>query len=471
MTVEQQQAFSLGSIRRRLLGGSAWVLATRVLGLALGLLLNGLLARLLDPSQFGAYLLISTMVVIGSTLGELGLDRAVVRFTAESLALGEPGRARDAIRISVGWAAIGSAGVALVLALGVGQWFFGNVLNQPLVASVVPLGAALLFATAMQYMLAQSFLGLSRFAHSALLQTFAADFVTVLVLGSVYLFARTSSLSKTVALVTLASAVVLAVTGVLLLRTMRSLHGNGTLSRRQLFHVARPLLVSNLGIYFLGAGVDLWILGAFWPTKVVSLYGASSKLIVLVATPTIIFSGVIPPLVAELYAQDKMRQLERTLRVGATLVGVPALLVLLLFVFAGPWVMTTVYGPFYAAGASYLVVKSIGRVVAVWTGTSGIALMMTGHQKDMMLTTILGATLSVGGGLLVTPHYGAMGIAVATATAQVVQNMTQLILARKRLGIWTFVTMSPSTIREILLGPKGRPKKELDGNESEADVD
>ena len=423
--------------------------------------MNGLLARLLGTAVFGSYLLLNTMVVIGSTLAELGLDRAVVRFTAESLALGQPGRARESIRISLGWAAIGSAAVGLVLALGIGQWFFGTVLNEPLVASVVPLGAALLFATAMQYMLAQAFLGLSRFAHSAVLQTFASDFVTVLVLGGAYLFARTASLSETVALITLASAVVLAITGLLLLRTMRPLRGPGSATRRELFNVARPLLVSNLGIYLLGAGVDLWVLGAFRSSDVVAVYGASSKLIVLVATPTIIFSGVIPPLVAELYAQGKVRQLERTLRVGATLVGVPALLVLFVFVFAGPWVMTTVYGePIYATGASYLVIKSIGRLVAVWTGSSGIALMMTGHQKDMMWTTMLGATLSVGGGLLVTPHFGATGIAVATASAQVVQNVIQLILARKHLGIWTYVTLSPRTIREIVRGPRRSPKND-----------
>jgi len=64
----------------------------------------------------------------------------------------------------------------------------------------------------------------------------------------------------------------------------------------------------------------------------------------------------------------------------------------------------------------------------------------------------------VGGGLLVTPHFGATGLAVATATAQVVQNVAQLILAHRRLGIWTYVTMSPSTIREIVRGPKRPPK-------------
>ncbi|MDH5225129.1 MAG: oligosaccharide flippase family protein, partial [Actinomycetota bacterium] len=253
-------AFSLGSVRRRLLSGSAWVLSTRVLGLALGLAMNALLARLLAPAEFGSFLLINTMVVIGSTLSELGLDRAVVRFTAESLAINQPGRARDSIRLSIGWAAIGAASVGVVLSLGVGQWFFGSVLNEPMVAAVVPLGAAWLFATATQYMFAQSFLGLSRFSHSAILQTFASDLVTVMVLGGVYLVGRSTSLPEAIGLITFAATIVLAVTGLVLLRTMRPLRGPGQVTRQELFEVARPLLVSNLGIYLLGAGIDLWIL-------------------------------------------------------------------------------------------------------------------------------------------------------------------------------------------------------------------
>jgi O-antigen/teichoic acid export membrane protein len=127
--VSADVTITLGSVRRRLLTGSAWVLGARIAGLALGVAINGLIARMLDPSGFGAFLLTSTMVVIGSTVAKLGMDRAVVRFTASSLGVGEPGGAREAIRLAVGWAALGSAAVAAVLALGLGQWFFGSVLG------------------------------------------------------------------------------------------------------------------------------------------------------------------------------------------------------------------------------------------------------------------------------------------------------------------------------------------------------
>ena len=448
-------ALTLGSVRRRMLSGSAWVLAARVLGLGLGVAINGLLARMLDPSEFGAFLLTSTMVVIGSTLSKVGMDRTVVRFAAESLATGDTGRARHSIRMAVGWAALASAGVAAVLALGVGQWFFGSVLDQPLVASVVPVAAGWLFATAMQSVLAESFRGLSRFGYASVFQTFASDLLTVAVLGAVFVSARTIHLSAAIGLLTAVAAVVLAITGLVLARTVRHLHGPGRLGRAEMFKVARPLIVTNVGIYLLGHGVDLWILGAFQSAEQVSLYGAAAKLVVLVATPMIIFSGVMPPLVAELYAQGRTRRLERTLRVGATIVGVPALAVLMVFVVAAPWVLEVVYGPFYRQAAPLLLVMSLARVIAVWTGSCGIALMMTGHQRDMMHTTLLSAVISIVGGLLLAGPYGAMGVAVATSVAQVVQNVSQLLLAHRRLGIWTHVSFSWVEVREFFR-PSGR---------------
>ena len=450
-----ETALTLGSVRRRLLTGSAWVLGARVLGLGLGIVMNGLLARLLDPAGFGAFLLTSTMVVIGSTVAKVGMDRTVVRFAAESLATGDLGRARHSIRMAVAWAAMASAAVAAILALGVGQWFFGTVLGQPLVATVVPIASGWLFATAMQSVFAESFRGLSRFGHAAVFHTFATDLATVAVLGAVFVGARTASLEAVVGLMAAVAAVVLALTGVILARTVRTLHGPGRLERSELFRVARPLLVTNLGIYLLGHGVDLWILGAFQSAEEVSLYGAAAKLVVFVATPMIIFSGVIPPLVAELHAQGRTRRLERTLRVGATIVGVPALLVLVVCVLAAPLVLEIVYGPFYRQAAPILLVMSLSRVIAVWTGSCGIALMMTGHQGDMMRTTVLSAVVSIGGGLLLAGRFGAMGVAVATSTAQVLQNLSQLVLARRRLGIWTYVSFSPTLVWEFFRpGPR-----------------
>ena len=149
----------------------------------------------------------------------------------------------------------------------------------------MPVAAGWLFATAMQSVLAESFRGLSRFGYASVFQTFASDLLTVAVLGAVFVSARTIHLSAAIGLLTAVAA--MSITGLVLARTVRHLHGPGRLGRAEMFKVARPLIVTNVGIYLLGHGVDLWILGAFQSAEQVSLYGAAAKLVVLVATPMV----------------------------------------------------------------------------------------------------------------------------------------------------------------------------------------
>ncbi len=444
--------FTLSSVRNRLLTGSAWVFGAKIGTLALGLVLSGLIARLLSVPEFGAYLMTQTLVVVGSTLAKLGLERATVRHAASSLGTGEPGGARDAIRIGLGWGAIGGAGVALILSFGVGRWFFGDVLGSPLVVSVIPIAAGWLFAVALQSLCVESFRGLSRFGMASILDHLAIDVVTAIVLGGVFLSGRHASLDAVVGISASVVAVVLVVTGALLLKQVRELQGPGHVARTDMFRVARPLLVTNLGIYLLGSGVDLWVLSAFEPDNIVSLYGSASRLVVLVATPLIIFSGVIPPIVAELHAQGRTSQLERALRAGATLAGLPALGILAVFLLFGPSVLETVYGPDYRDAATYLAILSTGRVLAVWAGSCGVALMMTGHQRAMMAITLVSGSISIAGGLFAAPRFGAIGVAVTTSTAQVLQNLLQLILVRRRLGIWTTIQFSPRALIGFFTG-------------------
>jgi O-antigen/teichoic acid export membrane protein len=179
-------------------------------------------------------------------------------------------------------------------------------------------------------------------------------------------------------------------------------------------------------------------------------------LVVFVVTPFVVFSGVIPPIIAELHAQGKMRQLERALRAGATLAGIPSFAILLVFLLFGPWVLETVWSkPVYRDAASVLVVLSVGRLVAVWAGSAGVTLMMTGHQRAMMVTTLFSAGLSVGAGIVGASAAGAIGVAMATATAQIVQNVLQLAIVRRRLGVWTMIHLSPRELHRYLR-PHGR---------------
>jgi O-antigen/teichoic acid export membrane protein len=121
-------------------------------------------------------------------------------------------------------------------------------------------------------------------------------------------------------------------------------------------------------------------------------------------------------------------------------------------VFFGQTVMGLVFTAQYRDGATILVILSLARLVGVWTGSCSVALMMTGHQRVTMYVALTGGVVSVVGGILVAPHLGAVGVATVTGASQVLQNLVQLLLAKRLVGVWTHIQFSPRPVLEFLSG-------------------
>jgi O-antigen/teichoic acid export membrane protein len=428
------------------------VLGGKVTTIFLGLLINALLARLLVPSAFGAYFTVYSLVVIGSTVAQLGLDRAVVRVVAASLGADEPGRARHAIRTVFLFGGIGSIVIGLALVAGVGGWLATNVYRSPLVASVIPISAGWLVATAMQSLLVETFRGFQRFDLATLLDALLVDVLAGSTFAAVWLLHADVTLHQVLVILTAATTVTLLIAAALLIGRVRNLRGEGQLDRREVFSIAWPLMITNLGSYLVGTAIDVWVLGAFRPQADVALYASAARLMIFVATPFVIIQGVAAPIVAEMMAQGRKPELAWTLRGLATLTGIPSSIALLLFLAFGGAIMGAFYGPFYRQAAVILAVLSVGRLIAVGTGSCAVTLMMSGYQRALMFITIGFGSVSVVSGALLASRFGAVGLAVSTSAIIAMQNIFTLIVARRKTGIWTHAYASPRRLLAFLRG-------------------
>jgi O-antigen/teichoic acid export membrane protein len=445
---------SFASLRQRILRGSAWVMGGKVATIFLSIAINGLVARLLPKAQVAAYFQAITLVVVGSTIAQLGLDRAAVRFVAGSLAAHQPGRARATIRTVFLYGVVSSLVFALALLLGLGDWLAAVIApkGSAILAGIIPIAAGWLIVTALQSLLVETFRGFQRFDLSTILDALLVDLLTAAIFGALYVAHRHPSLADLLLLSAATTGVAVLIAAGFMLGRVRSLSGPGEIAQREIFSFAWPLLVTNVAILLLGNGVDLWVMGPYVAPTVIASYGAATRLLVFVATPFLIVQGVTPPIVAELHAQGRKADMERALRAVATLAGIPSFLVLLVFVFFGRTVMGLVFTAQYRDGATILVILSLARLIGIWTGSCSVALMMTGHQRVTMYVALTGGIASVVGGILVAPHLGAVGVAVVTGAAQVVQNLVQLLLAKRLVGVWTHIQFSPRPVLEFLSG-------------------
>lgn len=429
------------SLKHRLLSGSVWALAGKLVTALAMLSANALLARLLSPQDLGAYFLAFSVVQIGALLGSLGLNWTVVRLVAESIGLNRFGRARRAVEKVFVLGLLGALGIAAAYLL------FGHVLGNdlfhaPALAAVTGLVAGWIAVMTIQVLLAEVFRGFHDIRFAALFGGLATWALLTVCLGLLWLVKGQATLA-TIVLLAAGSGLANALLASWFLRrkvaALPAQHGaESHMGFGSILNVAWPLLITNLNVFAL-TQADLWILGAFRPQEEVAIYGAAAKLVILVAMPLVIVNAVVPPLIAEMYAQGRKRELERVLRAIATLSGIPAFLVLVGFVTLGDPILGLVFGDYYREGATVLALLSVGQLVNVWVGSCGQVLMMTGHQRMMMAITTACGVVTVVVGLMVVDRYGPMGVAVAAAGGLLLQNVSMWVATKVTTGIWTHV--------------------------------
>jgi O-antigen/teichoic acid export membrane protein len=439
-----------------MLFGSAWALGGRIALAFAGLATSALLGRLLSPRDFGV-LFLAFSVVRFSSVFSLGLSSTALRFVAESLGLGQPGRARNVlIRILV-VAAISTSTIGIIYYLFGGS-ILADLSRTPALSVIAGLTACWIFATSFQTLLGDIFRGFHDIRLFAIFGKSDAGFGSLmtgvlLTVGLAILWVSGGSSDLvTVTIFAVGSGVISVLLASWMLGTkLKSLPSEeeqeSSIGYRQILAVAWPLAVSNFVSIAL-IQTSFWIVAAFRPETEVAVYGAAWRLIALVVVPLLIVNTVVSPLVAESYAQGRTETLQNVLRSTATVAGIPALVVLLGFMLFGGPILGIVFGDYYRQGALLLVALGFGHLVMVWMGSSGIVMAMTGHQTLQMVISTFAAAITIAAGFISVHHYGTLGVAVCTAAGMALQSVLEWLGTRFTTGMWTH--MSPASLPQLV---------------------
>jgi O-antigen/teichoic acid export membrane protein len=388
------------ALKRRLLSGGAWAAGGRVGASVLSLVTNFALLHLLTPPEYVVYGLAFTIITVGVVIGSMGLPKTVVQFVAENMALNQIGRARRAISLALGLGVFGALGASLAYLL-VADLVGNHLLYSPALMALAGLTAGWIAISVVQEIMAEIFRGF----HDVRLATLLGGMATggksgglitrVLLLGGLVWLWLMNEGGKTdlraVMLVSVGAGVASGLlAGWLLYGKMSSLGTQGTvenpMSAKDVLRDAYPFVIISLTSFVLLSASDLWILTAFLPTKAeVAPYLAATKLVTFIAMPLLIANLILPPIIAEMYVRGQTGRLERTVRSFSTLAGVPSLLLLLSFMLLGGPLLVLFSGEdLYRSGWAVLVILSLGKLVAVWSGSCGAVLQFTGHQTSML---------------------------------------------------------------------------------------
>lgn len=425
---------------QRLARGASVVFAGRMLGRALYVLTQILLARALGPALFGLYALGWAILRLVGVFAPLGLDHGVIRFGSRfgnTLSAG----VRTTIAQAFLWSTV--SGTLLGAALyASAPWLSAQFIPEGDGAYVLRILAVAVPAVVVLRVAAATTQIFQEMRFAVLAEDLAQPALQLAL--QVVAFAMGWGLAGALWAI-VASFGISALLG---LRFVRHLVHEGAEAPRARFAAGfrpdRQLLVFSMFAAFSGLAniaislVDRLFLGYFRSAVEVGVFQAAAQSSIVFGLVLSAFNAIFAPMIAREYHLQRMAQLEELYRVSTKWTLTLSIPIVLLLVFAPAEVLTFAFGAEYAAGALPLLILTAAQVVNIGTGAVGLLLLMTGRQRSWLALTAGALALDLVLNWILVPRYGADGAALSTAAAICAMFVSGLWVVRKSLGIWPY---------------------------------
>ncbi|MGD8321758.1 MAG: oligosaccharide flippase family protein [Gemmatimonadota bacterium] len=416
---------------REVVHGAVAAFLLKATGSALTFGFTVLVARMFAARGSGVYALALSMATLATVFGRLGLDQVLVRETAAAVVMEDWGAIRGHYRNAMLVAAVASLVVTAALWL-LAPMISVDMFHEPALVAPLRWMALAVYPWTMLLLHGELLRGLKRIVSSYLVQAVGLPLVaSVLLLG---IGRGHGVVGATWAFLVAAAGV--AVIGAALWRRMtrQTAHYEPKGTTAELLSSSAPLLwVASLN--FAMAWVGTFLLGIWASSSEVGIFNAAARTVLLGALALMAVNAIAGPKFAELHRSDDWTSLGRTARHVTILVTLAAAPVLALLLIAPSTVMS-MFGKEFVSGAPALAIMAVGQFVNVATGSVGVLLIMTGHERRMRDSVVVAAAVNVLLNLILIPSLGIIGAAIATAAGLMALNLTATYF------VWTHLRIS-----------------------------
>ena len=402
----------------------------RIMGAGLAFGLNVAIGRLLGAEGTGLYFLALSVVMIGAVVTKLGLDNTLLRFIASAASQNDANALKGVFNLGMLFAGL----VSFAATLGVfafAPWIATYIFRTPELSDTLRVMSLGLFTFSMMTLLAECLKGLKRVRNSMLVSGVLFPLVALSVLWPLTSMFGTLGAAMAYTFGTAVSALV----GALMWRrnSRQFVATAPNFDRQTLWQSSRPLWVMSIINRGFLPWAPLFLLGIWGSTEDAGVFGAATRIAMLITFFLTAVNTVIAPKFAELHAKGDIEMLGHLARRFALLTTVAASPLLLLLILAGDWVMS-MFGPEFTRGGTALAILAVGQAVNTMTGSVGILLIMTGNEKCIRDSTIIGLiVLFLASYALILP-FGLIGAALSSALSIICINIYGSILIYKKFG-------------------------------------
>ena len=411
-------------------GAGAMVGIGNVAGTVLRYGSNLMIQRGFGAAPYGLYSLCMSLVTLTASIFTLGLDNAMIRYTAIYRSK-KQGRSLIGLMIFC-TALVGVTGIIGALLLMFLAPLIGTVKHNHFMIKLLVVMAPLVPLTCMQVIWFAGLQGFKAFKWRVIAQRLLPALAMILLVGIVLLFRHRGNPENGmigIALATLISTGLGVLLGFyFLFRQVSRVAGpeSRQYQLREWLNFSTPNFLSSIVDTVLVSTDTLFLAFYAVPFVQIGYYTAALKISAFISLPLVSLNAMFTPIIAELHAKGEMQKLTSmfklvtkwTITLSLPIFGVATL-------FAQP--LLGISGESFVAAWPLLIALSIGNMINAGTGSVGYMLLMTGHQKLSFLNSLVAVIFNVAFNVVLTPRYGAMGTAISTGLAYTIVNLMRLL--------------------------------------------
>ncbi len=403
-------------------------------GMAIGLLTTIALGRLLGAERYGIIDLSFRVVNILIVVGLIGMQQVVIKEVAIAHNKNNWKHVGNVLHTTF-WFNGGTMLLLSVIFILLSPWLAETVFNEPRLTFPLIIAFVVMAPMIISRILSSALIGYHKIWQSNLVDRTLSIAVTGLLLLLFWFF----NVEITVNLVAILYAVGRIAVTVVIGSYWKSLYKHKLKKEfitKFLLKTSMPLFLITISTVVM-ANSDAIMIGWLGSTKDVGLYSIAAKIALLTSFFLQVTNAAVAPKIAALYAANKIPEMEKMVQRVTLGLLVIASFPVIIYAAAGQHILN-LWGSEFTAAYWMLVILSLGQLINIGTGASGLLLTMCGYERIHAKISFFYVLLNLILNYFFIINYGAIGAAIATAITVTFDNLTRVYYAKTKVGVLTF---------------------------------
>lgn len=422
-------------LKKRLMKGTAGTFFLKIAGAGLSFLMGILIARLMGASNYGAYCYALAWAGVMTRPSTVGMQKLLVRQIASYHVQGAWGLMRGILRRAnqAGFTTavvLGLAVMACVILIKGGQ--------QNPVSYSLALAGLVIPVMVLNKIRQAALQGLHHVTAALFPEMLIRPALLIALFVIVYVVTGEKVGAPTAMGLNISVGLVTLVIGVAMLRNamppdVRT--AQPEYAGKAWLYSALPLLWLNIA-QVINTRNSILMLGALRDASEVGLYSVASRAADSIGFILSSANMTLGPAIAGLHALGDKKQLQHMMIKSSNMILAASLPIALALIFFGRWFLM-LYGTDFVHAHKTLIILSIGELVNAATGSVGLLMVMTGHERHAAVSFTASAVLGLALNALLIPPWGMAGAACSRAVCLILWNISMAVMVYKRLGIYS----------------------------------